>query len=422
MTNCKKIYEILKEKELEKTTIEFKESAILTSKEGRHKLAQELIALANTKGGKLIIGLSDDGTFEGKDIFEVDDDKGKINSIIHDKTSPVINYEIEFLQCKDGDLLVINVEKKREIPHACVDRAGSYIKNRIYYIKTPHDKRLVSDNQLKYLFQEEEINIFHPFDIAIHMTIPDLNIIWDYNKPTGFRFLTFDIMQKITEEQNSKIRGESNLITEFFKEALVYSILHSLSQNLRTGWHFKMYPYGHRYGSRDILYDTYFLETLPNPAKDSAFKSVGVNIKEIFKESFTKEFKIPPYTKIEVDLNKGKIPLTITNPSFEIKIFFNFIESGTHMDGGFPYVHLIKLKKRDKTYHIKFRCVFEVNFTFPDEYDEYFEYYIQFAKNIQTILRNEWDYNYFLENQPSPLLYNIDSKLDEIYKKINKGK
>ena len=104
-------------------------------------------------------------------------DKGIINNIIQSRIIPVLNYNIEFLPCTEGDLLIIHVNKKKDMPHAYINsKKGFKIKNRIYYVKTPHDKRLVSDNHLKYLFREDEINIFHPFEIVLYLDIPELTI------------------------------------------------------------------------------------------------------------------------------------------------------------------------------------------------------------------------------------------------------
>ncbi len=75
--------------------------------------------------------------------------------------------------------LIIHVEKKKNMPYAYIISKESHeIKNRIYYIKTPHDKRLVSDTQLKFLFQEGEINIFYPFEIMLSLTIPELKMLY----------------------------------------------------------------------------------------------------------------------------------------------------------------------------------------------------------------------------------------------------
>ncbi len=104
MTTCKEIYELLNIKDLENIKIEFKQLDELRNGEGQKDLAKELVALANHSGGKLILGIKDNGDFEGKDIFEVDKDKGKISNIIQTRISPILKYNVEFLPCPEGNL------------------------------------------------------------------------------------------------------------------------------------------------------------------------------------------------------------------------------------------------------------------------------------------------------------------------------
>lgn len=72
MTTCDEIKKLLDTKDLEKIKIEFKRLAILNTSKGQVNLAKELVALANHSGGKLIIGLTNEGEFEGKDTFDAE--------------------------------------------------------------------------------------------------------------------------------------------------------------------------------------------------------------------------------------------------------------------------------------------------------------------------------------------------------------
>jgi len=81
LTTCKEIYELLRAKDLEKIKIEFKQLDEIRNAKGQKDLAKELVALANHSGGKLILGLKDNGEFEGKNILDLDKDKGIINNL-----------------------------------------------------------------------------------------------------------------------------------------------------------------------------------------------------------------------------------------------------------------------------------------------------------------------------------------------------
>ena len=117
MSTCEEIQKLLEESEIESIKIELKSSKILKNDNWKDRLAKEFVAFANRNGGKVIIGLQDDGTFDGEKDYDVDKLKGDINNIIRDKISPMINYNFEFLECDEGDLSIISVEKKKDIPY-----------------------------------------------------------------------------------------------------------------------------------------------------------------------------------------------------------------------------------------------------------------------------------------------------------------
>ncbi len=178
MTTCEEIKKLREKSEFENLKYELKSSKILKENNWKDKIAKEIVSFANKNGGKVIIGLQNDGTFDGEIDYHVDKLKGDIDNIIHNKISPIINYNYEFLKCEGGDLSIITIEKKnKDIPYAyIVKREGPEIKSRIYYIRTPHGKRLVSDSQLESLFSEKKgIKIQSPKE-----TKPDIQLIKEY--------------------------------------------------------------------------------------------------------------------------------------------------------------------------------------------------------------------------------------------------
>ena len=102
MTNCDEIIGIIANPDRENLMVEFKNSGIIRDEKGRRKLLKHGVSFANRNGGRILIGINDDCTFENKDIFDVDEDKGIINSLIQDRISPKLDVEIEFVPCFDG--------------------------------------------------------------------------------------------------------------------------------------------------------------------------------------------------------------------------------------------------------------------------------------------------------------------------------
>ena len=76
MTTQEEIAELLEKSELENMKYELKSSRIFQNADWMDKLAKEFVAFANKNGGKLIIGIQDDGIFDGNTDYEVDALKG----------------------------------------------------------------------------------------------------------------------------------------------------------------------------------------------------------------------------------------------------------------------------------------------------------------------------------------------------------
>ncbi|MFA6074621.1 MAG: RNA-binding domain-containing protein [Negativicutes bacterium] len=99
-------------KQGESKTVEFKE--ILPEGE---KIAKSVIAFANTGGGRIFIGVRDDGTITGIDETQLFVLKDKVANIIHDSISPNVFPEIYSLNLDDKMLMVIQVAPSNSRPH-----------------------------------------------------------------------------------------------------------------------------------------------------------------------------------------------------------------------------------------------------------------------------------------------------------------
>ena len=190
MIDSSEIERIVKDPNRESLTIDFKKSDVLKSKDSQKKLIEHIVAFANQIGGMILLGINDDGTYEGKNIFGVDKDKGILNNIINDNIRPVLMCDIEFIQCNDGDVMIIFIPKMKEIPHAYVRKTkNGEIRTREYYIRTPHGKRFISDRQLQYLFRYEELDFLFPFKFTLKLYKDLLRVDFD----SDFDFVIEDL-------------------------------------------------------------------------------------------------------------------------------------------------------------------------------------------------------------------------------------
>jgi len=98
----------------EGTTLDFKKT--ITNNE---KIAKSLVAFANNKGGKLLIGVADDGTIKG--VKCEDEEKYMITRSAHQYCRPAIEPEFEEVYVDDKLVLVVNIPESDTKPHYALD-------------------------------------------------------------------------------------------------------------------------------------------------------------------------------------------------------------------------------------------------------------------------------------------------------------
>ena len=95
----------------EGTSLEFKLKA-----SHPEKIIREMVAFANSKGGKLLVGVGDDKTIPG--LKFVDEEEYMLVRAIERNCFPPLRYEIERIAITDErDVLVFNIPKSKEKPH-----------------------------------------------------------------------------------------------------------------------------------------------------------------------------------------------------------------------------------------------------------------------------------------------------------------
>jgi len=138
---AKKLLEMLDEGE--SSTLEFKRR--ISSYE---KIAKEMTAFANTKGGYIIVGVDDDGTIVG-----VESDKGIIDQI--EKASefyvkPPLAPEIEIVSIYDKDVIVCYIAESERKPHELV-KEGVKVSAAQVYIRVGEQSLLASKEMKRLL-------------------------------------------------------------------------------------------------------------------------------------------------------------------------------------------------------------------------------------------------------------------------------
>lgn len=130
-------------------------------------LASEMVAFCNGKGGRILIGVNDDGTLSGL----TGDDINRLNLMISNVSSqhikPAINPLTQNLQVQGKLVLVIEVPQGINKPYQD--------KNGVFWVKSGADKRkATSREEIQRLFQSS--GLIHADTLGSGLTIADLDM------------------------------------------------------------------------------------------------------------------------------------------------------------------------------------------------------------------------------------------------------
>lgn len=88
------------------------------------KIAKTLVAFANNKGGRLLIGVADDGTIKG--VKAEEEEKYMINKAAHQFCKPAIEPIFEEYIIDDKLVLVAEIPRSDTKPHYALDEQGKW--------------------------------------------------------------------------------------------------------------------------------------------------------------------------------------------------------------------------------------------------------------------------------------------------------
>jgi predicted HTH transcriptional regulator len=103
----------------ENVSLDFKKT--ISSSE---KIAKTLVAFANNRGGKLLIGVTDDGTIKG--VKSEDEEKYMITKAAHVFCKPAIEPKFEEVYIDDKVVLVVDIPRSDLKPHYALDESNKW--------------------------------------------------------------------------------------------------------------------------------------------------------------------------------------------------------------------------------------------------------------------------------------------------------
>lgn len=425
------------------STIEFKQRQFLQS---RTEIAIQLTSFANKNGGGIFIGVTDDGQLEGVRFTskEVDQSVLKLSSISKDKCSPPVEFAHQLVSCPEGDILIIDVERRKGYPSAIVQRENHEIIDRTYYIRTTNGNRLVDDETLGLLFSQssdfildyrfttwiqyyrDSVRPFIPSDISPEGETPSIPSFVDLErllKPLR----PADVERLKQNEENNM----TSVLTELLPCAILLSLqavfdeywLVQIEERPDMGlWSIKPSPLEIGVGYEILSGDS--LRIVP----DSSFLSrLSLDFNDILA---TGRLVVPPSTNLALEYENDNnatqrsILRMICPGCFAFQLTFDLVDWFGGTAPGMPWDDIyhslarrgaITAKQlRDSIASVSFDSRFVAKYDFSAEPSSTFEHYRAYAESIKAVLNKWWDWQVYLKALANTRLLSIDRRTKRI--------
>lgn len=415
------LLDLISRKDRETITLEWKRRSTLRSRQA--DIAAGLVSLANRYGGKMIVGVKDSGEFEGKygSATEVDEDKGRIDDISTQRCSPPIDYTADLVECPSGDVIVINVKRRSGAPHAVIEKKGGEIRERTYYARTSHGKRLLTDSQLEWMFKNPGDYVSRKrFVTKIVYNRENYRMQWFDrvpNPPLHFEFfMSYFIQEHLAEIKSvTDPTKEMESIVPLYLNLLPYSVLELLTRSFANHWN----------------------SNVVNPSPDTSERLEMSSVYDTVKDRFDfltkylneKEFlhpfsmAVPKNLKISVDgdsKHRSELRFYIDN-LLELKIKISGGSWMLQVPGDHPISAIMNQVPKPRSVDSKVASCdfyFEIDAwldIFNIEYPNY-EDYQKWINRIIDVVESQYSWSKFLERIPDGILYRIDWNLRNLIK------
>ncbi|HSP88144.1 MAG TPA: ATP-binding protein [Ignavibacteriaceae bacterium] len=138
------------------------------------KIAREMIAFANTKGGYIIFGVDDDKTIVG-----VESEKAEaelINDAAKTFCEPPIEYQLNYIDVEGKEIVVAEVYESSNKPHRLQDYLKNFDINKAEVIIRVNDKSMIASKEMVRIMKAQAENL----TLKKYSIGPDEKRVFDY--------------------------------------------------------------------------------------------------------------------------------------------------------------------------------------------------------------------------------------------------
>lgn len=118
------------------------------------RIAKEIVALANTNGGRIVLGVGDDGTIKG--VGDASEEEFLLRQATEAHCTPPVEYDTERIVVGDrNDVVVVTVPESHDKPHFLVGESSSANGEEPVYVRVEERSVEASDETVERLENQE---------------------------------------------------------------------------------------------------------------------------------------------------------------------------------------------------------------------------------------------------------------------------
>lgn len=146
MLSRRKVVELIEQGE--SLFVEFKQRF-----SSHEKIAKEMVAFANTRGGYLLFGVDDDKSLYGLESEKTDTEL--IKETAEKYCEPKVDYRIEWFEISHKDVLVVQILESKNKPHRIQDYKSNFDLNTAQVYVRVNDKSVLASKEMIKILQSQ---------------------------------------------------------------------------------------------------------------------------------------------------------------------------------------------------------------------------------------------------------------------------
>lgn len=211
--------------------MDFKElSKLVLNGEGDHlefklksnhpeKIIREMVAFANTSGGKLLIGVNDNGELIG--LSYADEDEYVLEKALKNGIEPALNYKLEKVRLPEGkEVLVFNIPKGTERPYYILGDNGTkkvYVRVADKSIQASKEAREIlkgytKNKSLRFTYGDKETHLMKYLSENLKVTVSEFAKLVNIPKRNASRTLILLVLTNVLGINYKEIEDEFYLL------------------------------------------------------------------------------------------------------------------------------------------------------------------------------------------------------------------